>query len=236
MMRSNHMPDVARLFFGAVALTLVACGGGSSATPTPTPTPAPAPTATPGPVAVAPDARPASADARGFAKPPAPAATFSATLSSATIGGDCGGPAKPSAESSMPKQDPTTAGRRPTPLRQPCRQTEMQLQLELHGAPSAKVVVRRVEVLDSAGASLGVVTPREPRAWEVAANHYAAWDEVLTEGASRRVAYKLSAPPHARRGSFQVKLDVDAVLPDGTVLPSATSLMVDIAPEPHAVT
>ncbi len=176
-------------------------------------------------------------------KPPPPAvnpATFTATLASATVAGDCPDPAAPTSAGAASQQPPSpgdvdTSRRSFAPP--PCAQSQMQVHFELRGAPTATIRIVGAEAFDGAGTSLGKLTPRGPQTWDAGTSTFVTWDQQLVDGVARDASYKLSAPAiQPRTGAYQLKLQVEAVLPDGTTLPSAPALMVDIAPEPHVVT
>lgn len=215
---------------GGLAILLAACGGGGGG-----------PTGKPGPG----DSRPAptatGSGERTFARPPGPpatAATFAATLSAATVAGDC--PDAPSASDdsarSMPKPRAGDVSPSARARLAGCRQSEMTLRLELHGAASARLRIVGVQLMNMNGDAVGALTPRAPRSWDATTSSYVPWDEVLAEGEVRTVAYKLSAVLRSETQTYQLKVQTEAVLPDGTILPSSTAYLLDIAQEPHVVT
>src|SRR5207253_8731467 len=76
-----------------------------------------------------------------------------------------------------------------------CEQTSMQLS-GVAGALErpATIAVKKVEIFDKKGKSIGVLTPRSPLAWNTAKGQYEAWDESVAANANLSVSYALSAP------------------------------------------
>lgn len=182
----------------------------------------------------------------GSGAPPASQVTFTAAVLAATIAADCPDPAPAtgaaaaSADRARSLPAPTmadeTAG--DAALRREragCEQTEVQLKLDLHGAATAQVRLRSVEILTAAGTG-AAVTPRAPRQWDPGTSTYTPWDQRLADGQSVTVSYRLSAPPASGPGSYTIKVTAEAVLPDGTVVPSAVSKLIDVAPSPMVMT
>lgn len=191
---------------------------------------------------------PGAAPRPGSGAPSATQVTFTAAVLAATIAADCPDPtpvtgtatASASADSARSLPAPTmadeTAG--DAALRREhagCEQTEVQLKLDLHGAATAQVRLRSVEILTAAGAG-AAVTPRAPRQWDPGTSTYTPWDQRIADGQSVTVSYRLSAPTASGPGSYTIKVTAEAVLPDGTVVPSAVSKLIDVAPSPMVMT
>ena len=146
--------------------------------------------------------------------------TFTATLASATVAGDCPDPAAPASADAASQQPPGPGDIAPSRRAfapPPCAQSQMQVHFELRGAPTATIRIVDAEAFDGGGTSLGKLTPRAPQTWDAGTSTFLAWDQQLIDGVARDASYKLSAPAtQPRSGSYQLKLQVEAVLPDGT--------------------
>ena len=98
-----------------------------------------------------------------------------------------------------------------------------------------------MKVSNEVGDPLGKLSAQQPMRWDNTAGIYATWDGALAGGAPARVSYKLS-PTSLPVGttlqaeSYQLRVVVEAVLPDGTVLRSADTYLSSIAREPRVVT
>lgn len=203
-----------------------------------------------------PELPPTPATAAGSASvvPPAPPdVSFSATISAASIGRDCPpAPAAGAASASMPAPAAGQVDRarlaQPGDVsddlgdaafdrapRAPCSPSELQLFVQLAGAPRATIRIASVAVTDANGAPIGAATPSAPRRWDHATSTYAPWDGVL-DVAAARVSYALAPVTPLGTGDHGVRVVVEAVLPSGAVLRSEPSYLGAIAPEPHVVT
>ncbi len=69
------------------------------------------------------------------------------------------------------------------------------MQLSITATPGApvRVSVKKVEIFDDAGRSLGLLTPREPSIWSETGS-YGPWDELISVGGQYSVSYSLSQP------------------------------------------
>ena len=76
-----------------------------------------------------------------------------------------------------------------------CEQTSMQLSVVAGTLEKpATIRVKKVEIFDKKGKSVGVLTPRSPLAWNATKGEYEAWDESVGANANLSVSYALSAP------------------------------------------
>jgi hypothetical protein len=156
----------------------------------------------------------------------APKAKAKVELSSVNLADDCPAPkpAQAPARAKAPANAPATpAVQAPSDeapgaqaYRRGCDQTSMQLTLTSTGKASAKVAVKKVELLDEKGKVLGTLTARDPQTYET--DTYVAWDQQLAAGATMNVMYALSAPDwdkltkgrwNAHEKSFQLRVTVD---------------------------
>ena len=80
-----------------------------------------------------------------------------------------------------------------------CQQSFVQLRVRgpASGAPT-RFAIKKVELLDDAGAVLGELTARAPTAWQ--GDHYAPWAEAIAPGDELATAYELTAPAWATYG------------------------------------
>ena len=69
------------------------------------------------------------------------------------------------------------------------------MQLSITTTPGApvKVTVKKVEIFDDTGKSLGELTPREPSIWSETGS-YGPWDERISASGQYSVSYALSQP------------------------------------------
>ncbi len=175
-------------------------------------------------------------------------ATFTATVLSATIAEDCPDPAAAApvaapgaaasatkAERSLSADEAASGESLMDRARRTCEQTEVQLKLDLHGAPTAMVRLRTVEIVDAKGV-VATVTPRAPRRWDATSSAYVAWDGAIVDGTSLTVGYRLSAPSSSGAGSYQVRVIAEAVLADGTVVASDVTKLIDVPLSPMVMT
>ncbi len=140
-------------------------------------------------------------------------------LSSVNLADDCPAPPATPTPTTAPAKTPsrTPSDRSPGAVtRRGCDQTSMQLALTSTGTASAKVAVKKVELLDAKGKVLQTLTARDPQAFETDA--YVAWNQELAAGATVNVMYALSAPNwdkltkgrwNAHAQSFQLRVTVE---------------------------
>lgn len=184
----------------------------------------------------------ASDEGAGVAPPqPQPQGDVVVELSGVTLGDDCGGtppanppkatrtaaaapsggasqmapsrraPGSPSAVAPADCAEPGCGGRRA------CQQTSIQLALRATGATAATPIrIKKVELLDAKGATLGELTATSPTRWS-GAGSYQAWDQSIAPNEQAAVSYVLSSPAwHAMEGGqwaqtgkmFQVRVTV----------------------------
>ncbi len=168
-------------------------------------------------------------------------------LASVTLADDCGDvgrpPPPPATPAIQPQAPAMPAASEPAArcagpdcanhLRRACDQTSMQLALAAAVATTPTVVaVKKVELLDERGASLGELTARGATAWSDAAGAYQPWDQTLPAGGKLSVSYALSAPDwskipggrweaHAKK--FQLRVTLTLGTADRTVEKKAIS-------------
>jgi hypothetical protein len=105
---------------------------------------------------------------------------------------------------------------------QPCEQTSMQLSVRAADATSIKI--KRIELLDSSGKVVDVLTAKAATRWET--DKYIAWDETLAAKQELVASYKLSSPAwdkiskgrwNAHTMTFQLRVTVTADGADRTI-------------------
>lgn len=121
--------------------------------------------------------------------PPAPNAKVE--LTAVTLADDCGGsppwspPTKQAAKQDSARPDSKAKAKRR------CEQTSMQLSITAADASNLKV--KKVELFDDKGTSLGTLAASKPTKWSEASASYEAWDETFAPG-SISVSYVLAQP------------------------------------------
>jgi len=166
--------------------------------------------------------------------PPATAGKVTVVMTAATLADDCGGSAPwgpPTAQADPPpkqeKQKADTpdadAPKSKSMARRRCEQTSMQLSVTASagGAPS-KVAVKKVELFDQNGKSLGELTPSKPTQWSDKSSTYEAWDEAVAPDQKLSVSYVLTQPnwdavPDRMNKTYTVKATVTVAGGDQTV-------------------
>lgn len=154
----------------------------------------------------------ATADAKTKAKPAA-AAGVTVQMIAATLGEDCGGTGAPYS-TPLPAETPKKRGRkvglvdRSAPRapavasesdsmqgERACQQTSMQFSVVAGALDAAQTIsVKKVEIFDKKGKSIGVLTPRNPVAWNAKSGAYEEWNESVKANANLSVSYALSSP------------------------------------------
>lgn len=132
--------------------------------------------------------------------PPAPASpAVTVQMTAATLADDCGGSApraRPPAPAKSAKWDRADAdvSARGAKAKRQCEQTSMQLSIvsKAGGGPT-ELRVKKVEIFDEKGTSLGELTARSPTVWS-AQGSYVAWDENIAPAQELSVSYVLSQP------------------------------------------
>lgn len=157
----------------------------------------------------------AGEDGVGVAPPPRPQPPGNVTveLAGVTLGEDCGAswspppPANPPAPQrrAPPSEAPAASPSAPCApgqdcgggggrYRRSCDQTSIQLALKATGTTApTPIAIKKVELLDAKGVSLGELTARTPTRWSDAGS-YQAWDQTLAPGDEAAVSYVLSTP------------------------------------------
>lgn len=146
-------------------------------------------------------------DGIGVAPPP-PQGEVSVELSGVTLGEDCGVGWTPPPPASRPAKRAPPSAVAPSEAQAdcapgqdcggghfpPCQQTSIQLALHAKGTSApTQVRIKKVELLDAKGASLGELTPKPPTRWSDTGT-YQAWDQLLAPGEQAAVSYVLSTP------------------------------------------
>lgn len=193
-----------------------------------------------------------------FAKPPPPppATTVTVELAAVSLADDCAPPppsslppqpaaqpasppvtatpAKPAYPSEAPAQAPARRAPGMTSSRYGCDQTTMQLKITTPAnfkAGSAKVKVKKVELLDADGKFLQNLTARNPRAWKNTTS-YQPWDESIGPNQGVNSMYDLTSPDwgkltngrwNAHTKSFQVRVVVEVGGTNKTVTKTAVT-------------
>ncbi len=189
------------LLVSSLCLVLASCAAPVSQTPTSeTPTAEPPTTAAP----VGDPPRPTDPVDTAPA-----AAKLTVSMASATLADDCKGdtlPPPPPAPADPIESKPTAPVWRKGAMaaddapsaakskrRHRCEQTSMQLSISATPGAPVKVTVKKVEIFDETGKSLGEVTAREPTIWSETGS-YGPWDERIASSGQFAVSYTLSQP------------------------------------------
>jgi hypothetical protein len=149
------------------------------------------------------------------APPPATVGKVTVVMTAATLADDCGGSppwGPPTASYDPPPMQPKGATR---PLgkadseyadvdnskakakmeRRRCEQTSMQLSVTAAaGGSPAKLQVKKVELFDQSGKSLGSLAASKPTRWTDKSSAYEAWDESVVPDQKLSVSYVLAQP------------------------------------------
>lgn len=159
------------------AFVLVAIVGCSKADPPPT-TPPTTPVTTP------------------ELKPVKPAARVTIEMTAATLADDCGGapPSKPAVPVTAEPKSEQKKDAAYAKAKRKCEQTSMQLSITAAagGAP-IELRVKKVELFDEGGSSLGELASRSPIVWSDA-GAYQPWDQMVAPGKTLSVSYSLAQP------------------------------------------
>jgi hypothetical protein len=148
--------------------------------------------------------------------PPATVGKVTVVMTAATLADDCGGSAPwtpPTAKYDPPpmkskgatqpigKEDSNFADMASEPkgrakmARRRCEQTSMQLAVTAAaGASPAKLQVKKVELFDQNGKSLGELAASKPTRWTEKSSAYEAWDESVVPDQKLSVSYVLAQP------------------------------------------
>ncbi|MDX2086792.1 MAG: hypothetical protein SFX73_03025 [Kofleriaceae bacterium] len=162
-----------------------------------------------------------TAAAEQVARRPPAVPPVTVVMTAATLADDCGGAAPIGAPAPVPtpapaaKPAPITASKSDAPapnadadadMAPPvhsarmkgvrrCEQTSMQLAVTAYGARGGTtLVVKKVELFDEAGKSLGVLTASKPRVWNTTKSVYETWNQAIRPNQSLNVSYALSQP------------------------------------------
>ena len=137
------------------------------------------------------------------------AAKVSVDLTAVTLADDCGGtppwgppPAAPTrkaererkADNKADSDEPDKSLTHKSKAKRRCEQTSMQLSLSAAagGAPT-KITVKKVEMFDDTGASLGELAASTPTYWSQN-GQYEPWDQMIAPATDRSVSYVLARP------------------------------------------
>lgn len=119
-----------------------------------------------------------------------------------------------------------------------CEQTRMQLSIKSEGAGA--IQIKRVELLDKSGKSVGVLAARNPTLWTN--DTYVPWNQQVAAGQQLTASYSLTAPNWEALGgrdpsaTYRVRVTVSVGGEERTVDKAAT-VMIDAPalPEPPGV-
>ena len=146
--------------------------------------------------------------------PPATVGKVTVVMTAATLADDCGGSppwGPPTASYDPPPMQPNGANKRilkadtdyadmdaaksKSMARRRCEQTSMQLSVTAaSGGSPAKLQVKKVELFDQSGKSLGVLAASKPTRWTDKTSAYEAWDESVGPDQKLSVSYVLAQP------------------------------------------
>lgn len=124
--------------------------------------------------------------------------------------------------------------------RRSCEQTTMQLALRSTGTGGAKIAIKRVELLDASGASLGTMAVRNPTRW-TEAGEYVPWNEAIDARQEVTASYALSLPADHEvldvSKTYRVRVTVSIGGEDRTLeKPATLSISAPAHLEPGVVT
>ena len=188
-----------------------------------------------------PASAPASKPANKPANKPRPAPKVTVVMTAATLADDCGGTAPAGAPTFAAPPPPVTASKtaseqnpaldpgprakadadyEPTAKakreRRRCEQTSMQLSATAAaGAKTTTLRVKKVELFDDSGTSLGVLTATTPRVWSVDKGAYQAWNGSIAAGQTLNISYVLSQPALSPVGRHDLTYTVRATVTVG---------------------
>jgi hypothetical protein len=120
-------------------------------------------------------------------------------MTAATLGDDCGGgaPSSPPKRTATAKSDEAmdSSKAKGAKAKRKCEQSSMQLSINSPaGAKAGALAVKKVELFDESGASLGELTSRSPVIWSEAGGAYQPWDQAIVPAKELAVSYALSQP------------------------------------------
>ncbi len=163
--------------------------------------------------------------------PPATVGKVTVVMTAATLADDCGGSAPwgPPTAKATTKADAEFAdmeaepkGKAKSMARRRCEQTSMQLSVTAGaGGSPAKLQVKKVELFDQSGKSLGQLAASKPTRW-TDKDMYEAWDEQVAPDQKLSVSYVLTQPnwdavPDRMNKTYTVKATVSVGGGDQTV-------------------
>lgn len=129
-------------------------------------------------------------------EPPAKLAAVTVQMTAATLADDCGGPPRAARASSSAVKGKQKAS--VSKGDRACEQSSMQLSVVAGaGGGPIRLAVKKVELFDDKGATIGELTARTPSIWDEG-GVYQAWDESVAPGKELSVSYALSQPPWGR--------------------------------------
>lgn len=187
--RRRVVHEVMRSTFGLVVVGFMACTNVSTTANSGGPPPESAPPANPPPPTVepTPTAEPTTPE------PPTKLAAVTVQMTAATLADDCGGPPRAAKERSS-----AVKGKQKAAISKgdrACEQSSMQLSVVAGaGGGPIRLAVKKVELFDDKGATIGELTARTPSLWDES-GMYQAWDESVAPGKELSVSYALSQPP-----------------------------------------
>jgi hypothetical protein len=133
---------------------------------------------------------------------------FSVDLSAVTLGDDCTPPPPPAPANPKPPAKPSSRTPSTPSVAAPpadcatpncgsyhrCEQTTMQLSIKAPaGIQPTKIKIKKIELLDSKGKVLEVLTSKSPTKWD-GSSSYITWNESIAAGESVKAMYNLTAP------------------------------------------
>lgn len=141
----------------------------------------------------------------------------SVVLTAATLADDCGGSSGARPPPVLSKGDRQDIEPNRAKAKRRCEQTSMQLSItSAPGNGPARVLVKKVELFDSSGKSIGVLSSSDPTVWDES-GAYVPWDERVAPSSTIAVSYALGQPVFAegdgRDQTYTVKalVSVDGV-------------------------
>lgn len=192
--------------------------------------------------------------------PNGPAAVVDVDVASVSLADDCPDPVAEAAEADDEEPSASSAGPRhksrsvhsssmacqeghcgQSSWKASCEQTTIQLSLRSKSDGGAKIAIKRIELIDAAGKSLGDMTARLPTRW-TDDGEYKPWNERVAGRQRVTASYALSLPAGAGdldvTETYRVRVTVSIDGEDRTLVKQATQATVS-APairEPGVVT
>jgi hypothetical protein len=197
------------------------------------------------PTPVAPNDKPVVTTVPPPITAPAPGGKVSVELTAVTLADDCGGtppwgpPAAPTRKADIDADD-SLKGKSKSAVKRRCEQTSMQLSAASSDGKPTKITVKKVEMFDDTGASLGELAASTPTYWSKN-GMYESWDQMLGPAAQVSVSYVLERPDWDRiqnrwNRTFTLKVTVTIGNADQTMQKDVHTISAPVSLPPNVKT